>query len=176
MAAPRDTERYFISQREAGELCVLAANAVPDQHIAFPRLDPTLELQSLESIAVQVLGYFGLEAERYHDESTARRDVEVLARERRWPLVLTPRDTSGEKEYEQFIGDGERVADLGMSTVMAISHQPSTSPGYQSCRILDAVVNNPQRPIDKAELVRAISSALPGFRHIETGRNLDQRL
>ena len=176
LAAPRDTERYFISQREAGELCVLAASVVPDQHIAFPRLDPTLQLQSLESIAVQVLGYFGLEAERYHDESTARRDVELLARERRWPLVLTPRDTSGEKEYEQFIGDGERVADLGMSTVMAISRQPSTSPGTNLLGLLDAVVNNPQRPIDKAGLVGAISSALPGFRHIETGRNLDQRL
>jgi hypothetical protein len=91
-------------------------------------------------------------------------------------LLLTPRDTSGEKEYEQFIGDGERVADLGMSTVMAISRQPSTSPATNLLGLLDAVVNNPQRPIDKAELVRAISSALPSFRHIETGRNLDQRL
>jgi FlaA1/EpsC-like NDP-sugar epimerase len=175
-AAPRDTERYFISRREAGELCVLAASAVPDQHIAFPRLEPTLELQSLESIAVKVLGYFGLEAEPYDDESAARRDVEVLAREHRWPLVLTPRDTSGEKEYEQFISDGETVADVGMSTVMAISHQPSISPATDLLKLLDAVVNDPQKPIDKADLVGTITSALPSFRHIETGRNLDQRL
>jgi FlaA1/EpsC-like NDP-sugar epimerase len=175
-AAPRDTERYFISQREAGELCLLAASAVPDQHIVFPRLDPTLELQSLESIAIRVLGQFGLEAERYDDESAARRDVELLAREGRWPLVLTPRDTSGEKEYEQFIGEGERAADLGMPSVMAISHQPTTSRAIDLVRFLDAVVNNPQRPIDKAELVRVLSSVLSGFRHVETGRNLDQRL
>jgi FlaA1/EpsC-like NDP-sugar epimerase len=175
-AAPRRTSRYFISQREAGELCILAASAVPNQHIAFPRLEPTLELQSLESIAVKVLGYFGLEAELYDDESAARRDIEMLACERRWPLVLTPRDTSGEKEYEQFISDGERVADIGMATVMAISHQPSTSPVIDLLKLLDAIVNDPQKPVDKAELVRAISNALPGFRHVETGRNLDQRL
>jgi hypothetical protein len=149
---------------------------VPDQHIAFPRLEPTLVLQSLESIAVKVLGYFGLEAEPYDDESAARRDVEVLAREHRWPLVLTPRDTSGEKEYEQFISDGETVADVGMSTVMAISHQPNISRATDLLKLLNAVVNDPQKPIDKVDLVRAITSALPSFRHIETGRNLDQRL
>jgi nucleoside-diphosphate-sugar epimerase len=175
-AAPRDTARYFISHCEAGELCLLAASAVPDQHIAFPWLDPTLELQSLESIAVKVLGYFGLEAERYDDESAARRDVELLAREGRWPLVLTPRDTSGEKEYEQFIGEDESAADLGIPSVMAIRHQPTTSRAIDLVRFLDPVVNNPQRPIDKAELVRAISRVLSGFRHVETGRNLDQRL
>jgi FlaA1/EpsC-like NDP-sugar epimerase len=175
LAAPRDTERYFISQREAGELCVIAVSAVPDQHIAFPRLDPALELQSLESIAIKVLGYFGLEAERYDDESSAHRDVEVLAREHRWPLVLTPRDTSGEKKHEQFVSNGETVADLGMSTVMAISHQPSTRSAIDVLRLLEAVIDNPQKPINKAELVTAISSALPSFHHIETGRNLDQR-
>lgn len=63
-----------------------------------------------------------------------------------------------------------------MATVMAISHQPSTSPVIDLLKLLDAIVNDPQKPVDKAELVRAISNALPGFRHVETGRNLDQRL
>ena len=40
LAVPRETRRYFISHREAGELCMLAALRIPDQHVAFPKLDP----------------------------------------------------------------------------------------------------------------------------------------
>lgn len=36
IAVPRDTRRYFISHREAGEICLLAATAIPHRHVAIP--------------------------------------------------------------------------------------------------------------------------------------------
>ena len=63
LAVPRETKRYFVSQREAGELCVLAAFATPTGHIAIPKMDPDSELQYLDKIAERVLDAFGLKPE-----------------------------------------------------------------------------------------------------------------
>jgi hypothetical protein len=174
LAVPRDTARYFISQDEAGELCLIAATAIPDGHVAFPRLDPQRELQDLESVAVRVLDHFGLEPVRYDDEAAARRDVGRLARQGRWPLLLTPRDTSGEKAYEEFVGEGETEAALGLARVGALRHRPGPSTGVLA-RIA-AVVDDPGCATDKAALAAAIADAVSGFRHVETGRSLDERL
>jgi FlaA1/EpsC-like NDP-sugar epimerase len=174
LAVPRDTLRYFISQREAGELCLIAATAVPDGHVAFPHLDPAAELQSLDGIATRVLGHFGLAPERYDDEAAARRDVERLARAGKWPLLLTPRDTSGEKAYEEFLGDGETAADLGMARVRALRHRLRDE--GEILEAIAALVDDPARAAGKAELVALIGRAVPGFRHVETGRHLDERL
>src|SRR5580698_1502084 len=124
LAVPRHTRRYIISHQEAGELCLLAACRIPDKHIAVPRVDATLQLQLLEDIACACLDYWGLRAERYSDEARARNDVERLAREGRWPLLLTPLDTGGEKAFEEFVGLGESVADCGLLNVSALRHVP----------------------------------------------------
>ena len=81
------------------------------QYIAVPRVDDTLQLQLLEDIACACLDYWGLSAERYGDEAQARNDVERLAREGRWPLLLTPLDTGGEKPFEEFVGADESAID-----------------------------------------------------------------
>ena len=175
LAAPRDTHRYFISQTEAGELCLIAALLAPDKHIAFPNLTPAEELQSLESIAVRVLEYFGLTPQFYDDEEGARRDVERVARVGRWPLLLTPLDTSGEKSYEEFVGEGETVVDIGIKAMRAVCHVPSRALDSKLFDRIVALVEDPLRPVDKNRIVEDVSQALASFCHIDTGKNLDQR-
>lgn len=176
IAAPRDTARYFISGKEAGELCILSAAAVPDHHVAFPRIDATLQLQSLESVAIRILGHFGLTAEHYDDEDRARRDVERLGREGRWPLLMSPRDTSGEKEYEEFLANDETQIALPFASMAAIRHRPSGAQAYGLFDFFDAAVSDPDGITSKADIVSAIDRALGTFRHVETGRNLDERM
>ena len=55
LAVPRNTRRYFVSLREAGQICLLAAICAPHGHIVIPKLDPKNDLQDLQSIAVKVL-------------------------------------------------------------------------------------------------------------------------
>lgn len=176
LAVPRETRRYFVSQREAGELCILAAFATPDQHIAFPRMDPQAELQDLQSIAERVLARFGLRAELMEDEDAAKRTLETLAQDGRWPLILTPLDTSGEKPYEEFLGQGETASEIGMTALCAIRHQNSGLPALGVFQDLERLINRPSAPATKADIVEAIRSAVPNFHHMETGRNLDQRI
>src|SRR6202045_758387 len=176
LAVPRDTRRYFISHQEAGELCLLATCRIPDNHIAVPRVDTTLQLQLLEDIACACLDYWGLRAERYLDEAPARNDVERLAREGRWPFLLTPLDTGGEKPFEEFVGADETVADCGLSNVSALRHIPGV---HAENKLFDNIarwVDEPDLAVAKAKFINAIADTLPNFRHSESEQNLDQRL
>lgn len=175
LAVPRSTRRYFVSQREAGELCILAAFAIPDRHIAIPRMDPEAELQELESVATRLLEHFGLVAEPMEDEASARQSVDALAREGRWPLLLTPLDTSGEKPYEEFVGEGEVAVEIGMTGVRALAHTGTRPLGLGLFERLASLIDHADTPVTKADIVDAIRQNIPNFRHIETGRNLDDR-
>jgi FlaA1/EpsC-like NDP-sugar epimerase len=175
LAAPRDTRRYFISQIEAGELCLIAALLPPNKHVAFPNLNPSEELQSLESIAVRVLEHFGLTPQFYEDEEDARRDLERVARSGRWPLLLTPLDTSGEKSYEEFVGEGETAVDIGMKAIRAFCHVPSRAIDGKLFDRMALLIDDPHRPVNINRIVEEVSQALVSFCHVDTGKNLDQR-
>jgi nucleoside-diphosphate-sugar epimerase len=176
LAVPRDTRRYFISRQEAAELCMLATCRFPDGHIAIPRVDTALQLQLLEDVACACLEYWGLRAERYLDEAPARNDVERLAREGRWPLLLTPLDTGGEKPFEEFVGTGENATDCGLLNVSALRHIPCVTAEQELFDQIVRWVDQPALAIAKGKFISAISDALPNFRHSQSERNLDQRL
>jgi FlaA1/EpsC-like NDP-sugar epimerase len=176
LAVPRETSRYFISETEAGQLCLIAALLVPDQHTAFPNLDPSKELQKLENIAVRLLEHFGLAPQFHEDDESARGSVKAAARVGRWPVILTRLDTSGEKPYEEFVGDGETAVDIGMTAIRAIRHVPSRAVDRDLFERVARLVDDPQRTVEKSDIVNEIREALVKFGHVDTGRNLDQRI
>lgn len=176
LAVPRDTRRYFVSQVESGEICLLAAALGRAGHVLFPRLDPVSELQLLEEVATRVLRLHGYEPEVFDDESRARECVAALAKRKRWPLLLTPLDTSGEKPYEEFVGQGEQVVDSGLETLSAVQHVATGALDGEVIAMLEDAVGRVDGPVDKQAIVDAIQSVIPGFAHRETGKTLDDRL
>lgn len=176
LAAPRDTRRYFISLREAGELCLIAATAAPGDHVVIPRFTPETDLRPLEDIAAETLRHFGFEPAIYDD---VERAFERVADERargRYPLVLTPLDTSGEKPYEEFHGADEPLVEIGLPHLLAVG--PVTSRPQATAAVverLEALIADPTRATDKGGVVEAIGDAIADFRHRETGRSLDDR-
>ena len=176
LAAPERARRYFIAQREAGEVCVLAAAVVPAGHVAIPLLAPDTHLQPLVEIATKVLAHFNYRAIRYDDDAAARRELESLAARGEWPLVVTPLDTSGEKPDETFVGDGESPVTIGLAALQGIRHAENTLLDKAFMTTLERVIEQWESPVAKAELVALLSSRFPSFRHVETGRNLDQRI
>ncbi len=176
LAAPRDTRRYFVSQRESGEICLLAAALGQAGNVLFPRLDPVSELQLLEDIAVRVLNAAGFEAVLFDDEREAREAAVTLPREKRWPLLLTSLDTSGEKPYEEFVGAGEAIIDSGLQTLDAVMHVATQALTPDVLAMLEDAVSRVDGAVDKQGIVDAIQRVIPGFTHRETGKSLDDRL
>lgn len=180
LAAPRGIRRYFVSLEESGEICTLASIAAPDQHIAIPRLDPQECLVPLEDIAAAFLREQGVEPEIFEDERAACRSVDALRREGRWPLILTPANTAGEKPYEEFVGAGEAPVEIGLTNMLAVPYaglSTSASLDEVTARLTTIIRGDDTRAYDKDALKAIIGELEPAFmqRHIESSRNLDQR-
>jgi FlaA1/EpsC-like NDP-sugar epimerase len=175
LAAPRATRRYFVSHREAGQLCILAAFQAPHAHVLFPRLDPQSELKLLENVAGSVIEAYGLKPEYFDEESHACLSLERLAGEGRWPILLTPLDTSGEKPFEEFVGYGECEVDIGLKAIGAIRHRGNQVVGKEFFTQLSKLYETFPTEATKEEIVELVRDAIPTFHHVETGRNLDQR-
>lgn len=175
LAAPRATRRYFVSHREAGQLCILAAFRAPNGHLLFPRFDAQHELQLLEDVAGRLLAAYGLKPEFFDEEVLASKNLEQLAAAGRWPILLTALDTSGEKAYEEFVGIGESEIDIGLTAISAIQHRTSLAIENDLFTQLSRLYDSAYTEVTKEEIVGLVRRAIPTFHHIETGRDLDQR-
>jgi FlaA1/EpsC-like NDP-sugar epimerase len=177
LACPRDTSRFFISLREAGQICLLAAACGPDRHITIPRLNPHADSRVLEEIASEFLRHNGLEPHVYEEEEKARTSIEGDLRSGRYPLLLTELDTQGEKSYEIFAGPDEEVVEFGMSSVSAVRYNPIELKVLDNfLGVVATFVESPERSFDKQQIVEAMSQVVPAFRHVDSLQTLDSRM
>lgn len=176
IAVPRQTRRYFVSLEEAGQICLLAASAAPASHIVIPRLDQARDMRELQGIAAGVVEAAGFTPRFLDDEVEAKRSFEAHLRDGRYPIVLTPLDTSGEKPFEEFVADGESAVDIGMRRLEAVPYVEGSRGALRECLArVEALVDGRARG-EKADVVRWIDEAVGNFHHVETGKHLDQRM
>ncbi|MCK0207778.1 polysaccharide biosynthesis protein [Starkeya koreensis] len=175
LAAPDGSRRFFVSLRESGEICLLAACAAPAGHIAFPNLDPATNLRPLLEIAEGVLAHYGLKPAYYEDEAAAIRGVEADLARGHYPLIVTPLDTGGEKPYEEFVGAGESAAGIGLAELSGIPYAAYPVDLPAVIEELAALRDDVARDVTKRDVQQQLLRVVPGFRHAESERHLDQR-
>jgi FlaA1/EpsC-like NDP-sugar epimerase len=175
LAVPRDVRRYFVSSREAAEICLLSAGATESGHITFPRLDPNEHLRPLVDIAVALLQHLGLRPAFYEDETKACAAAETELERGAYPLLLTPLDTSGEKPYEEFVAIDESPTTTNFAALAALKYVRPPVPLGPALAFFDEIAANAEMYLEKADIARQVASVVPGFQHIETGRSLDDR-
>lgn len=177
LAVPEHTKRFFVSVEESGQICLLAAMLAPTRHLLIPRLNAAEHLVELESVARAVLEHAGLRPRIYRDEASAKAAVERDLSNHEYPLLLTPLDTSGEKAYEEFVGEKETVKEVGMEQLLAVSPTgPNERALFALVDELSGLAHDPALPVTKERLVELIQGVVPEFHHRETGRSLDQRM
>jgi Polysaccharide biosynthesis protein len=176
LAGPSDIRRYLISPVESGQLCVLAAFACPSRHVLLPRLDPDEHMVDFATVAARTLEACGLEPAWYDDPEAARGAVATERANGRYPLLFLPSEASGEKPAEEFVAEGETVAEVGLEAAVAVAAPSPLPDGLvellhavdRACRGSDA--------LSKEDLDRALSRVVPDFTHLETGRSLDEKM
>jgi FlaA1/EpsC-like NDP-sugar epimerase len=174
LAAPKDTRRYFIAAREAARICLLGEASLPRGRLAIPRFDPASGAMDLAETAAAFV------------RSRGRRPVFVETAEEAqvlegadgpdYPILLTPRDTAGEKEVEVFRGAGETAADVGLASLEALAPAPIDGQRLAECLAELAAFVSGERTAGLAEIEAAISRALPEFRHQAGAGSLDDRI
>jgi FlaA1/EpsC-like NDP-sugar epimerase len=93
-----------------------------------------------------------------------------------YPLYLFTSDTSGEKPFEEFYTDGEEVDLTTYQSLGVIKNAPKKKMEEirEMIAALKEVTANPKAT--KEDIVAVLKGFLPNFEHVETGRNLDQRM
>lgn len=177
VVVPLETKRFFISLREAGQICVIAGTCAPDRTIVIPRLQPENDLRELFDIAIAFLRFQGFDPHECHSEEEAKASIDADLACGRYPLLLTPLDTSGEKPYEEFVGKGENSEEIGLPNLLAIH--------FRSCkdRLVKTLLSSIEQclyhsdvEINKDSIIQLIRTVVPEFHHSETGKNLDSQM
>ena len=175
LAAPKSTRRYFIAARDAARICLLGEALLPGGQVAIPRFDPAAGAVKLADTAAAFLAARGRRAVFVETPEVA------LALEGRggadYPVLLTPRDTAGEKEVEVFQGAGETVADVGLAALAALTPAPVDAQRLAAtlAELADLVSGvNAAAALDNLET--AIAAVLPGFHHVAAEARLDDRI
>ena len=196
LAAPGDIRRYLVTPSEAGQLCLLASAATPHGHVVIPRLDPDKDLASFVDIATETLRDVGLAPAIYRDPAEALSSVTKDLAQKRYPVLVTVSDTSGEKDIEEFVSQGESECQHPrgferLATIPAPS-QVDLAPLRNLLHLIKRSVfprdpkdlSKPETLIEalikviptKAQMAQALSDIAPSFHHRETGKSLDGKM
>lgn len=108
-ACPGDIHRYFISEAEAGHMCLLAAMGKPEKSIWIPALDPKVHLQPITDALIPLLVHWGIVPYYCTDEREAVYRAIHRKPNEPWPILITRTNTSGEKAIEIFRSKEEKI-------------------------------------------------------------------
>ncbi len=173
LACPAETMRYFISPQEASHVCLLGQVFAPTQTIVVPRMTVEEHLVSLPEVAAAFLRSVGREAIFIQPGHCA---PEVWA-ECEYPVLLSPRDTTGEKEAEIFIGSGERTFLLELETIDGIvPFIPDIETTQQCFADLKALTSGAAGYVSRDAIEDVLSRYLQNYAQIAGKNSLDDRV
>jgi len=176
LSAPQDVKRYFVTPRESGELCLLSCLLGDNRDIFFPKLSEHLHLITFAEIAVKYLEQLGYAAYPCASEDEARRRVDELSRQKKWPCFFFDSDTTGEKDFEEFYTSAETL-DLNRFDSIGVIKNDPVFDEYLLSYFKDKICEMKKRGRwSKEEIVDLFNSMIPDFGHKETGKYLDGRM
>jgi FlaA1/EpsC-like NDP-sugar epimerase len=176
LSAPSDVRRYFLTDRESGELCLMSCLLGENRNIFFPKLSERLHLTTFSEIAERYLARLGYEAVPCASEEEARSSVEELAARGKWPCYFFTSDTTGEKDFEEFFTENEDLDLESFESIGIIRNQAVYDQARLSYFLEEIERLRSQGSWEKDDLVRLFYEMLPDFAHKETGRYLDWRM
>ena len=176
ISAPKDIKRYFITQKESGELCLMSTIFGENRDIFFPKLSEKLHLISFAEIAVKYLNELGYEPYECKSEDEARELARTLPEQGKWPVYFFESDTTGEKDFEEFYTEDE-VVDLDkFKNIGVIKNEPIFDNEKLNYFVSEIKKFKNRGYWSKKELVDLFNFMIPNFNHKETGKYLDQRM
>ena len=178
ISCPSDVKRFFVSPEESGHICLLTCILGNSGDIFFPKLDED-QLVNFKEITEIFFEFLGIQIE-YCDSDKEAKSISTRNMKtgdfNKYPVYFFESDTSGEKLYEEFYEENDIVnltsyRELG---VITNSHKPTKEDVQADILKLKQVFLT--KSSDKASIVAELSSIIAGFKHIETGKSLDQKM
>lgn len=176
LSCPSDIRRFFVSPQESGQICLLACILGSTGDIFFPKLDEE-QMINFKDITIDFLKTMGYETLVCSSEEEAKLEATKLnAHSTHYPVYFFTSDTSGEKTFEEFFTDTE-LLDLDTFESLGIIKNAPRKEIAEIKTFIESLKSVLQKPdLTKDDIVKIMHSYLPTFHHIETGKNLDQKM
>lgn len=176
ISAPSDVKRYFVSPEESGQICMLACMLGRNREIFFPKLDKT-QMMSFDNIAKALLKEKGYEVLECNSDEEAVIYAQKLKRgNRKYPVHFSTSDTFGEKAFEEFYTESEKVELNRYNALGVIEDKTKTS-----MDVIDTMIKKlnslfEKETLEKKEVIEAIGEYLPNFKHNQIVKSLDSKM
>jgi FlaA1/EpsC-like NDP-sugar epimerase len=176
-SCPLNIRRFFVSPEESGQLCLIASILGESGDIFFPKLNEDIDMIPFDEIAKDLMAFIGMEIEYCDNEDEAKKKMNLLnENSQKHPVFFFNTNTSGEKTYEEFYTKNESVDLDSFSNLGVIKN--SLKRNLTEIDTIFKKLSNlfEQNNYDKRDVVNILKAFLPNFEHIETGKNLDQKM
>ena len=176
LSAPNDVRRYFVTPKEAGQLCLLSCLTGENRDIYFPKLDEELNLVTFSSIAEKYLENLGYEPVQCATEDEARARVGELKKVHKYPVYFFASDTTGEKDFEEFYTENEVLDMDRFRSIGVIQNKPDFDEEKLEGFTKAIQEMKARGSWGRGELIDLFNWMIPNFNHKETGKFLDGRM
>jgi len=176
IAAPNDVRRYFVTPKEAGELCVMSGLLGENRDILFPKLDHNLDLITFSDIAGRYLENLGYQPVECESEDEARSKVDVLTSQGKYPVYFFKSDTTGEKDFEEFFTEDEELVMDRFESIGIIKNKVDYNEELLDFFVKEISIMRSKENWSRVQLIDLFNKMLPNFNHQETGKFLDAKM
>jgi FlaA1/EpsC-like NDP-sugar epimerase len=175
ISCPSDVKRFFVSPEESGEICLLTSILGNSGEIFFPKLKEK-QLINFKSITEDFFNYLNKDIKVCKSEKEAKEIALNLSDNDSYPVYYFNTDTSGEKLYEEFYTSNDEVNFNLYDSIGVITNSLKPSFHEMEVAISDIETIFERKSYSKEDIINTMNEVLPNFKHIETGKSLDQKM
>lgn len=176
IVAPNDVSRYFVTPKESGELCLMSAIFGESGDTFFPKENDHFQLVPLNEVAKRYLHEKNLSVVECQSEEEARTFFKREHDKNSWPCFFPESDTTGEKPYEEFYTENEKL-DLDRFDCFGVIKN-DLNPDEELLAFFESEIKRLQDrgSWTKREIVDLFVRMVPTFEHEEKGKYLDSKM
>ena len=173
LSCPSDIKRFFVTHEQAGKICLLATFLGDTGNIFFPKLDFHSDQIYFKDIALDYLKERGFEPVYMESEKEAK-EFDLKSNSGKYPIYFFTTDTSGEKGYEEFFTKNEKIDLKKYDSIGFVSPDNIEISFKDVVKDFSKVFEESNN--SKSSAIKVLKKYVPDFSHIETGKNLDQKM
>jgi FlaA1/EpsC-like NDP-sugar epimerase len=176
IVAPSDVDRYFVTPKESGELCLMSCMFGENGDTFFPQENVSFKLTPLKDVALRYLDLKKLSPVVCETEEEARNYFSSEPNSGSWACFFPKSDTTGEKPFEEFFTATETI-DLDTFEGFGVIKNIQEFEDKKLKSFLESIqLMRKELQWSKSEIVDLFRELLPEFEHEEKGKYLDSKM
>lgn len=175
ISCPSDVRRFFVSPEESGQICMLACILGKSGEIFFPKIDDS-EMVNFKDITINFFAQLQRPIIECNSEQEAKERSTNLSANDPYPVFFFASDTSGEKLFEEFYTEQDQLELARFDSLGVILNSKKLPLPDLEKVIAELKAILCSDGYDKDQIVATMKKYIPDFAHIETGKNLDQKM